>query len=90
MIRQTIGDVFTAPLGTARLLEGSSTLRRAKEAGLTYAQTCRVFPDAQRYTAEELDAFVLIAGDLVSGEVRFTGDIFEARARSAATVNFAD
>lgn len=70
---RTLGDVLSNPAGTARLLEANSTLKRSKDAGLTYEQICTVFPDAAKYSAGQLDGFMVISADLVAGHTRFSG-----------------
>lgn len=73
MTLRTVYDALSNPLGTARILEGHSTLRRTKEARMTYDQICTVFPDAKKYTSEQLDAFVQVGEDLAAGRSRFSG-----------------
>ncbi|QEY75040.1 hypothetical protein [Pseudomonas denitrificans (nom. rej.)] len=70
---KTILDVISQPFGTARLLSAHSTLRRAKDAGLTYEQICTVFPDAAKYSPPQLEGFILIGEDLVAGDTHFDG-----------------
>jgi hypothetical protein len=74
---RTLGDAVANPVGTARLLQAHSTLRRARTAGLTYDQICTVFPDAAKYTPAQLDAFAQIGEDLVSGRTRFSGRLID-------------
>ncbi len=76
MSLRTLGDALANPVGTARLLEAHSTLRRARAAELSYDQIRAVFPDAAKYTADQLDAFMLIGEDLVVGRTRFSGRLF--------------
>lgn len=78
MTLKTVYDAVTNPLGTARILEGHSTLRRTKEASMTYDQICTVFPDAKKYTSAQLDAFVQVGEDLAAGRSRFSGRLFDA------------
>lgn len=70
---RSFGDALANPVGTARLLQAHSTLRRARTAELTYDQICTVFPDAAKYTPAQLDGFMLIGEDLVVGRTRFNG-----------------
>ncbi|MDQ3060755.1 MAG: hypothetical protein M3R45_14760 [Pseudomonadota bacterium] len=70
---QTLGDVLSNPVGTARLLEAHSTLKRTQDAKMTYEQVCIVFPDAAKYSSAQLDGFMVIGADLVAGRTRFNG-----------------
>lgn len=72
MTLRVIGDAISNPAGTARLLEAHSTLRRARNAGLTYDQICTVFPDAAKYSAASLEGFMQIGDDLLVGKIRFS------------------
>ena len=83
MALRTVYDAVTNPLGTARILEGHSTLRRTKEAELTYDQICKVFPDAKKYTSAQLDGFILIGADLAAGRSRFSGRLFDSGSAEA-------
>lgn len=77
MSLRTIGDVISNPFGTARLLEAHSTLKRTQDANMTYEQICIVFPDAAKYSSDQLDGFILIGNDLVVGRSRFDGSMFK-------------
>jgi len=72
---QAFYDVVSQPFGTARLLEASSTLKRAKDAKMTYEQICKVFPDAAKYPPSQLDGFIRISEDLIAGQTRFKGSL---------------
>lgn len=73
MTLRTVVDVISSPVGTARLLEAHSTLKRTQDAELTYEQVCIVFPDAAKYSSEQLEGFVSIGADLIAGRTRFSG-----------------
>lgn len=77
MTFRTIGDLISQPLGTARLLEAHSTLRRTQDAKMTYQQICIVFPDAAKYSAAQLNGFMAIGADLVAGRIRFSGSLLK-------------
>jgi hypothetical protein len=69
----TLIDSLRSPLGTARLLEGFSTLSRADKAGVSPQQMRAVFSDLKGHSDEQIRGFVGIGQKLVSGEARFAG-----------------
>lgn len=83
MTLRAIGDAISNPAGTARLVEAHSTLRRARNAGLTYDQICTVFPDAAKYSAASLEGFMQIGNDLLVGKIRFSGRLLPQGGNSA-------
>lgn len=70
----TVLDSLSNPLGTARLLEGFSTLNRADKAGVTPQQMRAVFTDLKDRSDDQIRGFVEISQDLVSGKARFEGN----------------
>jgi hypothetical protein len=70
----TIYDSLSNPLGTARLLEGFSTLNRADKAGVTPQQMRAIFTDLKGRSDDQIRGFVEISQDLVSGKARFEGN----------------
>ncbi|PIB16938.1 hypothetical protein [Vibrio rotiferianus] len=63
----TVVDTLKNPFGMARLLEGYSTIKRARDANLTDEQIRQVFPDTQKFDSKELDGFMAVGGALVRG-----------------------
>lgn len=85
MVMNTLLDTVRAPMGTARLLEGHSTLQRARDANLTCEQIRTVFPDVADCTDEAILGFVEIGHRLITGDARFKGKAFPAPNSSAST-----
>ncbi|GAB0079414.1 hypothetical protein TOC8171_48200 [Pseudomonas syringae] len=83
MIVNTLIDTVRAPMGTARLLEGHSTLQRARDANLTCDQIRTVFPDVADCADEAILGFVEIGRRLIAGEARFKGKAFSAKTSTA-------
>lgn len=81
MSLKTAKQVFTNPFGTARLIEGYSTLSRAKAANITNDQLRSLYPDLQKATDAKIDGFVELGNELVKGEVRCTGSAFPKEKR---------
>ena len=73
---QTVLDVVSNPMGTARLLEGFATLRRAEKAEVTLRQLRVLFPDLKRCTDAEVQGFLKLGNMLSSGELRLQGRAF--------------
>lgn len=73
---ETVKQVFTNPFGTARLLEGHSTISRAKAASISNNQLRELYPDLQKATDAEIDGFVSLGNKFVKGEVRCKGTAF--------------
>jgi hypothetical protein len=71
---QTIYDSLSTPLGTARLLEGFSTLNRADKANVTPEQMRAIFKDLKGRSDDHIRGFLEISQDLVSGNARFAGN----------------
>lgn len=69
----TVLDSLSNPLGTARLLEGFSTLNRADKARVTPEQMREIFTDLKGRSDDQIRGFVEIAQDLVKGKARFEG-----------------
>lgn len=80
---QTVRDVVSNPMGTARLLEGFSTLRRAEEARITPAQLRVLYPDLARCTDTDVQSFMKVGHMLTSGELRLPGQAFDGAAQPA-------
>lgn len=78
MVMNTLLDTVRAPMGTARLLEGHSTLQRARDANLTCEQIRTVFPDVADCADEAILGFVEIGHRLITGDARFKGKAFTA------------
>jgi len=76
MSLESAKQVFTNPFGTARLIEGHSTLSRAKAANITNDQLRDLYPDLQKATDAEIDGFVRLGNKFVKGEVRCKGSAF--------------
>lgn len=85
MTIRTITDVLTSPLGTARLLEGFSTLNRANKAGLRPAQMRAVFTDLADCSDDQITGFVQIGGMLVRGEARFSGKALQPQGQNISS-----
>lgn len=79
-----IRDAVSNPMGTARLLEGFSTLRRADEAGISPAQMRVLFPDLAACTDADVRGFINIGTMLTRGDLRLQGRAFDG-ARHPAT-----
>ncbi|HAS6902112.1 TPA: hypothetical protein I7286_18965 [Vibrio parahaemolyticus] len=73
---ETTKQVFKNPFGTARLVEGYSTLNRAKAANITNDQLRALYPDLQKATDNQIDGFVKMGNLFVGGEVRCQGSAF--------------
>lgn len=76
MSLETAKQVFTNPFGTARLVEGYSTLSRAKVANITNDQLRTLYPDLKKATDAEIEGFVGLGNKLVKGNVRCKGSAF--------------
>ena len=76
MYLETAKQVFTNPFGTARLIEGHSTLSRAKAANITNDQLRDLYPDLQKATDAEIDGFVELGNKFVKNKVRCKGSAF--------------
>lgn len=76
MSLETAKQVFTNPFGTARLVEGHSTLSRAKATNITNDQLRTLYPDLQKATDAEIDGFVKLGNKFVKNEVRCKGSAF--------------
>ena len=63
-------DVVAHPLGTARLLAGASTLRRADDAGVTLDQMRATFPGLEPFTDAALRGFIDISRGIMTGDIR--------------------
>jgi hypothetical protein len=78
MFINTAIDVISTPFGTARLLEGHSTLQRAANAKLTYDQMREIYTDIADCPDEEINGFIKIGRRLVAGQARFKGQAFDS------------
>jgi hypothetical protein len=78
---QTVRDVVSNPMGTARLLEGFSTLRRAEEARITPSQLRVLYPDLARCTDADVQGFMKVGHMLTCGELRLPGRAFDGAAQ---------
>ncbi|MGF6492083.1 hypothetical protein ABIE56_000236 [Luteibacter sp. 621] len=76
MTFQTMRDVVSNPMGTARLLEGFSTLRRAAQAGITPGQLRVLYQDLARCSEADVQGFMRVGELLVAGELRLRGQAF--------------
>jgi hypothetical protein len=63
-------DAVAHPLGTARLLAGASTLRRADDARVTLDQMRATFPDLEPYGDAALRGFIDVSRGLMTGRIR--------------------
>lgn len=82
MARNPIQRVIDATCGTARLLEGASTLVRARDANITPVQLQAIFPDLKRLKVGEIEAFTDISAKFFSGELRVSRSVFGKEMRS--------
>ncbi|EGQ8011598.1 hypothetical protein QX216_09400 [Vibrio parahaemolyticus] len=73
---ETTKQVFKNPFGTARLVEGYSTLNRAKDANITNDQLRALYPDLQIATDNQINGFVELGNLFVGGQVRCQGSAF--------------
>lgn len=90
MSLETVKQVFTNPLGTARLLEGHSTLSRAKAAKITNEQLRELYPDLQKATDAEINGFVSLGNKFVKGDVRCKGSAFPKEKKTNTNLNSAN
>jgi len=67
-------DTMTHPLGTARLVIGASTLRRADAAGVTLDQMRKTFDDLERHSDAALRGFLDISRGLMDGTIRISNN----------------
>lgn len=87
---ETVKQVFTNPFGTARLLEGHSTLSRAKTASITNEQLRELYPDLQKATDAEINGFVSLGNKFVKGDVRCKGSAFPKEKKTNTSLNSAN
>ena len=81
MSLDTVKQVVTNPFGTARLIEGHSTLSRAKGANITNDQLRELYPDLRDTTDAEINGFVDLGNKFVKGEARCNGSAFPKERR---------
>lgn len=80
-------DLVSTPFGTARLLEGACTLRRAQAAGVSLVQLRVMYPELRRCTNSQIEGFTKICDMLIGGEIRIPGKLFnEYRPAGAGSV----
>lgn len=72
----TIKDVISEPTGMARLVEGMSSLNRARDAELTNDQIRKVYTDLSDVSDDQLNGFISVGNMFISGEVRCKGKAF--------------
>lgn len=75
----TVVDVVTNISGTARLVEGYSTLSRAERAGITLDQMRMLYKDLSKCTDEQVHGFMAVGHLLTSRRVSLKGTAFNAR-----------
>lgn len=90
MSLETVKQVLTNPFGTARLLEGFSTLSRGKAAGITNEQLRKLYPDLQNATDAEINGFVSLGNKLVKGEASCKGTVFPKEKKTNSNLNSAN
>lgn len=76
---KTVVDVVTNIRGTARLLEGYSTLSRAERAGITLGQMRMLYKDLSKCTDEQVHGFMAVGHMLTSGKMSLEGTAFDVR-----------
>ena len=77
MALNVLRDVVSNPMGTARLLEGFSTLRRAEAAGISVPQLRALYPDLALCSDADIHGFTKVAGLLSIGKLRLCGRLFD-------------
>ncbi|MFS8974497.1 hypothetical protein PO002_08310 [Cupriavidus necator] len=89
MSLKTALDLVSKPAGTARLLEGASTLVRAKEAGVSVRQLRAVFPDLKSLSDDQINNFTDVSQKFFNGELRVSGTVFNKEMRKEKAIRSA-
>ncbi len=89
LIDATINTV-TNPTGTASLVSGFATLKRAKDAGVTEDQMKAIFPDLRDKTDAEISGFISIGEDLVNGDVHIQSMAFGEKQQTEMKEKFSN
>lgn len=76
---KTIADVVANFSGTARLVEGYSTLTRGERAGVTLDQMRILYKDLNKCTDDQIRGFMTVGHLLTSGQMSLKGSAFGTR-----------
>lgn len=87
MAKNPIQRMLDVTYGTARLLEGASTLVRARDANICPQQLQALYPDLKRLEVSEIRAFTDVSAKFFSGELRVSRKIFGKEMRRHNTTS---